>query len=51
MAFNFDRNLVIIGHLQADLRKAEQRLIKQERSIRAYKGHKTRRIKKTVKIC
>lgn len=37
-ALNFNRDLIIIGHLQADLRKAEEKIKKQSLSLRAYKG-------------
>ena len=44
---NFNRELIIIGHLQSDLRRAEEKLNKALLSIRAYKGHKTKRKNKS----
>ena len=42
---NFNRELVIYGHLQADLRLAEEKLKKANNSLRAYRGWKTKRKK------
>lgn len=41
----FDRELVIYGHLQVDLRLAEEKLKKANNSLRAYKGWATKRKK------
>jgi len=46
---NFNRELIIYEHLQADLRKAEEKIKKQSLSLRAYKGWKTKRNVKNVK--
>jgi len=46
---NFDRNQIIIGHLQADIAKLESKLTRYKNSVRTYKGHKTKRMLKNVK--
>ena len=44
----FDRQLVIYGHLQADLRLAEEKLKKANNSLRAFRGWKTKRKNRKV---
>ncbi len=49
MAFEFDRQLVIEGHLQAMVKELELKAQRLERSKPAYKGWKTKRMLKNVK--
>lgn len=51
MAFEFNRQLVIEGHLQAMVKELELKVQRLERSKAAYKGWKTKRKKAKVKIC
>ena len=43
MQLNIDFTINKLAYLQQDLRKAEEKLNKALLSIRAYKGHKTKR--------
>lgn len=45
MKIEFNRQMVIEGHLQYLLRLQEEKIEKLSRSVRAYKGWKTKRKK------
>jgi hypothetical protein len=45
---NFNRDLIIYGHLQAEIRLKDEKIKKQALSIRSYKGHKTKRKNKQL---
>jgi hypothetical protein len=49
MKFNFDRQLVIEGHLQAIIKNLEAKCNSLSNSNRSYKGWKTKRMLKNVK--
>lgn len=46
LELNFNRELVIYGHLQADLRLVEEKLKKANNSLRAFRGWRTKRDKR-----
>jgi hypothetical protein len=48
MQLNIDFTINKLAYLQQDLRKAEEKLNKALLSIRAYKGHKTKRVNKLL---
>lgn len=45
---NFNRELIIYGHLQAEIRLKDKIIKKQSLSLRAYKGWATKRVKNNV---